>query len=291
MEIFVSSKNTDEVLDGKMYASNLVEVCKRLNDGDIIYLENEEYYGKLEIKNNDIKIYGKDKTVIVYDAYHSLIKREIDGGNGTDKYGTTGSASVTVLGDNFYASNVAFKNSFKRTPNIKGGQAVALKAVGNNSRFVECKFISMQDTLYVDEASYSFFDRCYIEGDVDFIFGSANAIFNNCDIAVKSPLDKCYITAPSTLKGNEYGFLFYDCKVYVLTDTLAYLTRPWYPNKEYRYPKVCFINCNFEDNVVLDYIRMKEYDPINHSLLYKNCIYKNKIVSNTNDIEKYKKFI
>lgn len=293
MNIYVSKSYNDfDKVNNGICFNTLKKAIDHLNDGDSIFLENEMYYGKIVINNNDIKIYGKDKTIISYDVSHGTKIRDVDKVYFKDKevYGTTGSASVTIKGNGFYASNVTFKNSYKKEINIVDGQAVAIKITGNDSKFVECKFLSMQDTLYVDEAITARFERCYIEGDIDFIFGSGNAIFDNCDIMAKTFDGHSYVTAPSTLECNEYGFLFYNCKVF--TDGCnAYLMRPWYPNREYRYPKACFIGCYFDEFIITDIIKMRDYNPDNAVLIYNNCIQKDKIISNVDDVSKYLKFI
>ena len=58
----------------------------------------------------------------------------------------------------------------------KGAQAVALRVSGNKSAFYNCKIIGYQDTL-CDDRGYHFFKNCYIQGTVDFIFGSGTSLY------------------------------------------------------------------------------------------------------------------
>jgi len=68
--------------------------------------------------------------------------------------------------------------------------------------------------------------RCYIQGDVDFIFGGAAAWFEACEI--RSVDGEGYVTAASTPEGQKYGYVFSNCRF--TNDGVAknvYLGRPW----------------------------------------------------------------
>lgn len=64
-----------------------------------------------------------------------------------------------------------------------------------------------------------YFRDCLIEGDIDFIFGSATALFERCEIRSlvgDTEVDgdtgaTGWITAASTLSGQNHGFVFLDC--------------------------------------------------------------------------------
>jgi len=79
-------------------------------------------------------------------------------------------------------------------------------------------------------------ENCYIEGTVDFIFGSSTAFFDNCEIFCK---DTGYITAASTPQEAKYGYVFYHCRVSGEKEHAFYLGRPWRP-----YAHVAFIACD-----------------------------------------------
>src|SRR5215469_5330656 len=66
--------------------------------------------------------------------------------------GTTKSASVTISGDDFYAENLTFENSFSRNRalNQEGSQAVAIKVMSDRAVFRRVRFLGYQDTLYAN---------------------------------------------------------------------------------------------------------------------------------------------
>src|SRR5262249_18535357 len=107
--------------------------------------------------------------------------------------GTLESATVNVLAGDFRAENLSFVNDFNRThpQPPQGSQALALLVRGDRAIFKNVRLLGHQDTLYAGStectgqpclAARQYFDHCYIEGNVDFIFGDANAVFDHCII-------------------------------------------------------------------------------------------------------------
>ena len=90
--------------------------------------------------------------------------------------------------------------------------------------------------------SRQYYEDCYIEGSVDFIFGWSTAVFNRCHIHSKRD---GYVTAPSTDAGKKYGYVFYDCTL-TADDGVkgVYLSRPWRP-----YAQAVFIRCNLGKHI------------------------------------------
>jgi pectate lyase len=168
-----------------------------------------------------------------------------DNASGTPKpdgstYGTSGSATVTISGHDFEARNLTFENSFdeKGHPEIKSQQAVAVKTQADRLVFDNVRFIGNQDTLYVNSpavgaAARHYFRGCYIEGDVDFIFGRGTAVFDRCVIRALSrgsATNNGYVTAASTPDTQKYGFLITRSTILSdAPDQSFYLGRPWHP--------------------------------------------------------------
>lgn len=96
------------------------------------------------------------------------------------------------------------------------------------------RFLGWQDTLYAHgrsmestEPSRQYYRDCYIEGSVDFIFGSATAVFDRCEIRSKT---RGYIAAPSTIASRPHGYVFIDCRLTRdegVPAASVYLGRPW----------------------------------------------------------------
>ena len=155
-----------------------------------------------------------------------------------EEMGTTGSSSFFVFGDGFHAENITFENSSGPV-----GQAVAVRITADQVSFFNCRFLGYQDTLYPQgENSHQYYQSCYIEGTVDFIFGWATAVFDNCTVHCR---DKGYITAPATNPGRPYGFVFLDCRITGdAPENSFYLGRPWRD-----YGRSVFIRCELGEHI------------------------------------------
>jgi pectin methylesterase-like acyl-CoA thioesterase len=155
--------------------------------------------------------------------------------------GTTKSASITVSGDDFHAENLTIENSFSRTRPLEheGSQAVALKIMGDRAVFRKVRFLGYQDTLYANSKrcesdkgpcvpARQYFADCYIEGNVDFIFGDALAYFENCEIHSLAH-STIMITAQSRHYAEERsGYVFDHCRLMAEPGAKhVYLGRPW----------------------------------------------------------------
>src|SRR6478672_3655166 len=136
-----------------------------------------------------------DSTIIAYDDYNQ--KKNIFG---EDK-GTSGSSGFYIYGPDFSAESITFQNTAGPV-----GQAVAVFVAGDRARFRNCRFLGFQDTLYTyGRDSRQYYNHCYIEGTVDFIFGSSTAVFDSCTIYGKR---SGYYTAASTPEGKKFGYVF-----------------------------------------------------------------------------------
>ena len=200
-----------------------------------ILVRKGTYKEKLIIPESKINIslIGEEGTVLTYDGFAN--KKNVFGEN----MGTSGSSSCYIYAPDFYAENITFENSSGPV-----GQAVACFVSADRAFFKNCRFLGFQDTLYTyGKQSRQYYEDCYIEGTVDFIFGWSTAVFNRCHIH-----SKCdgYVTAPSTDKGKKYGYVFYDCKLTAEPEaTKVYLSRPWRP-----YAQAVFIRCELGKHIL-----------------------------------------
>ncbi|MEU0052442.1 pectinesterase family protein [Streptomyces sp. NPDC006184] len=177
--------------------------------------------------------------VIVYDNAAGTPKP----GGGT--YGTSGSATTTVQADGFTARWITFANDWLRAahPDITGTQAVAAKVLGDRGAFLHCRFLGHQDTLYADSAALGVFARqyyahCHIEGDVDFVFGRATAVYEDCHFRTLDRTDLAaapygFVLAPSTAAADPRGYLVLGGRITSEAPDGSYkLARPWVPSSD-----------------------------------------------------------
>ncbi|MBD9725452.1 pectinesterase family protein [Streptomyces caniscabiei] len=177
--------------------------------------------------------------VVVYDNAAGTPKP----GGGT--YGTTGSATTLVQGAGFTARDITFANDWLRAdhPGVTGTQAVAVKVQGDRSAFFRCRFLGHQDTLYADSMALGAFARqyfrdCYAEGDVDFVFGRATAVFEHCRFHTLTRTDLAsapfgFVFAPSTAGANPRGYLVSRSRITSEAPDGHYkLARPWVPSSD-----------------------------------------------------------
>ena len=165
--------------------------------------------------------------------------------------GTFNSYTFAVLADDFLADGVTFDNDFSRkNPDAtQGAQAVALAIRGDRAVFRHVKVIGAQDSLYAAAKSCEsdtgpciparqYFEDCYVEGHVDFIFGDAEAYFRDCEIHAIAH-KTVYLTAQSKRYPEEQsGYVFDGCRITAADGaTEVYLGRPWR-----RYSTVVFMN-------------------------------------------------
>lgn len=180
----------------------------------------------------NLSLIGEDGAVITYDDYASKLNRF-----GEEK-STSGSASCYIYAPDFIAENLTFENSAGPV-----GQAVACFVSGDRAIFRKCRFLGNQDTLYTyGYPTRQYYEDCYIEGTVDFIFGKATAVFNRCDIHSRG---KGYVTAPATPQDSRYGYVFHDCRLTAAEGVEnVSLSRPWRP-----YAQAVFINCELGKHI------------------------------------------
>ncbi|XP_077234530.1 pectinesterase-like [Tasmannia lanceolata] len=146
---------------------------------------------------------------------------------------TFASATFAVTGNGFIARDMTFQN----TAGPQKHQAVALRSGSDLSVFYRCSFKGYQDTLYV-YSQRQFYRECDIYGTVDFIFGDAAAVLQNCNIYVRRPMSNQQntVTAQGRTDPNENtGISIHNSRVTAASDLKpvqgsfkTYLGRPWH---------------------------------------------------------------
>ncbi|KAK8503221.1 hypothetical protein V6N11_066486 [Hibiscus sabdariffa] len=190
----------------------------------VIYVKKGLYRENVEIKKKkwNLVMIGDGMDVTVISGNRSFI----------DGWTTFRSATFAVSGRGFIARDITFEN----TAGPEKHQAVALRSDSDLSVFFRCAIRGYQDSLYT-HTMRQFFRECKITGTVDFIFGDAVVVFQNCQILAKKglPNQKNTITAQGRKDPNQpTGFSIQFCNITADTDLLpnvnstpTYLGRPW----------------------------------------------------------------
>jgi polygalacturonase len=219
-------------------------------DGGLVLIKPGTYREVVRVAKPHVRMKGlsddASKVVIVYSNSAGV------------SGGTFHSATVFVTADDFSAENLTFQNDYSLTRGQKqqGSQALALSVRGDRAVFRNVRFLGAQDTLFAAARSCEsdtgpcvparqYFRDCYIEGNVDFIFGDSMAVFDHCVIHVIAH-EKVMITAQSKRYPEQLsGYVFDHCKVTSAAEVgRIFLGRPWRP-----YAFVVFLNSELNEKV------------------------------------------
>ena len=224
-----------------------IDACPDYSHQEItrVLIREGIYKEMVSIPHTKFRLYvkGEGNPVITYDKYAKALwpGRDI-------AVGTSGSASVYIHASYITFEDITFENSAGEGKEI--GQAVAVFTDGDFLFFNRCRFLGNQDTLYTygrygkfGGIKRNYFKDCYIEGTTDFVFGTSIAYFEGCTIHSKK---NSYVTAASTLQGQQYGYVFVNCKLTADEGvTKCYLGRPWGA-----YAKTVFIECELGGHIL-----------------------------------------
>lgn len=154
-------------------------------------------------------------------------------------------ATLTIQADGFRAENLTIANTAGAT-----GQAQAITLWGADKiSFYNVTLTGYQDTIYFWNSKRAYFENCLVTGRTDYIYGTDIGFFESCEIR---SYGGGWITAPSTSKDAEFGFVFNNCDITYSNESpspgdnggLVRLGRPWH-----NYPKVAWINCNMTEKI------------------------------------------
>jgi pectinesterase len=189
---------------------------------------------------------GEDSVTTILSWDQNVFQKHAPGADGFNP-------GVQIKANDFTAKQITFQNTAG-----DHGQALAVRADGDRGVFLNCRLIGWQDTLMINNGR-DYFKDCYIAGRVDFIYGSATAWFETCEIHSRNG---GHVTAASTPQDHLFGFVFNECKL--TGDDIAWdpattnpattqkakktpgadLGRPWRP-----YASVTYLNCKMGDHI------------------------------------------
>lgn len=210
-----------------------------------VYIKQGVYKERVEWTSPYVILEGEDaeNTIITNNLYAKM-----DMGDGM-KRGTFRTYTVFIDTHDVIIKNLTIENS--AGPGTEMGQAIALYADGDRLIFEDCRILANQDTLFtgplppkeiekngfIGPKQYApringrhYYKGCLIRGEVDFIFGSATAYFEGCELFSVNTGQEIngYVTAASTPEGQEYGYVFRHCRFTSdCPPETVYLGRPW----------------------------------------------------------------
>lgn len=244
-------------------SDNLQQVLDHASPGSTIRLLPGVYRQKLVIRTPDLHLIGAgtEETTIVWDDYANKI--HADG----KEYNTFRTYTLAVCADGISMRNLSIVND-ALDPKEKG-QEVALSVLGDRFFMENCRLSSTQDTLFAGPLPADLIERydgfltdelrapgpcrqrysnCLIEGSVDFIFGCADALFDQCEIrSVYDGRPIGYAAAPAHALVQSKGLHFRSCRFTCEPEVLPhsiYLARPWRD-----YGIAVFENCQYGPHI------------------------------------------
>ncbi len=224
--------------------SEAVQVCS-VAPGEPVrfYLKCGLYEERPFIELEDYVLEGEDRDKTILTA--GVGGR--DPWPGEEKTGTFRSWTLFLGGGKATIRNLTVQNT--AGDGAKVGQALAVYADASYVLMQNVNLYGNQDTLFTAPLplqerekngfrgprqdtprlnTVQYYRDCCIRGNIDFIFGGADAVFDRCKIEpLRHKSEICYITAPST-PPERLGYLFVNCIVQGdCPPHTAYLGRPW----------------------------------------------------------------
>jgi pectinesterase len=140
--------------------------------------------------------------------------------------GTPQSATFTTTANGFQIMNLTISNDFATPVTGTNIQAVALYTTGDKVVLQNVRMHGFQDTLFIDTTATAtsrvYIKNSFIEGDTDFIFGGASAVFDGSTInyiSSRKGTGGGAQLAPSTRVSNNFGFLVINSNLTADTTT------------------------------------------------------------------------
>ncbi|KAL3511558.1 hypothetical protein ACH5RR_024275 [Cinchona calisaya] len=205
--------------DFRTISAAVAKIPKKSKTRFVIYVKAGVYNEKVTLDKSlwNVMMYGDGKTQTIVTFNDNFV-------DGTPTFETP---TFAAAGKNFIAKNMGFKN----TAGPNKHQAVAFQSGSDQSVFYQCSFNAFQDTLYA-HSNRQFYRECDITGTVDFIFGNAAVIFQDCNIQPRQPLPNQFVTITAQGKkdpNQNTGITIQNCVMAPLDKLTVptYLGRPW----------------------------------------------------------------
>lgn len=195
------------------------------------------------------------------------------------RWGTAGSATLTVAADEVLISGLTIENSFDYLSNdalpegdprkISNSQAVAvtLDTASDRVLFDRVALLGYQDTLFT-RGKRAIIRNSLIAGNVDFIFGNGALLIEDSEVRTRrrgattaGEAFASFVTAPSTKIDQPIGIVIYRSRLtreQGVADGSVALGRPWHPTTVFpdgRYAdpaavgQAVFIDCHMDAHI------------------------------------------
>ncbi|XP_054795278.1 pectinesterase QRT1-like isoform X2 [Prosopis cineraria] len=177
-----------------------------------IYISPGTYREKVFVPKNKpyVSFIGKrNQTHGVVITWNS---KSSDIGSNGQELGTYGSATVAVESDYFCANRITFENSVVAQAGGRGMQGVALRVDSERAMFYKVKILGTQDTL-LDNTGTHYFLKCFIQGKVDFICGSARSFYEDCRLKSTTESYGAIAAHHRDTPNEDTGFSFVGCSI------------------------------------------------------------------------------
>lgn len=198
------------------------------NERVVILIKEGNYKEYLRVASPYITLIGEDREKVNINFYDPDIT--IPGGSTAERCAIYIKPSAT----GFAAENLSFENTYeyKGDGSLSNESEDAVRVDADEATFVNVKLIGYQDTLQTN-TNHQYFYKCYITGNVDFIYGTdSRTLLEDCDIVFRYNANKNsgYVTAPKTDIKYKYGYIFNNCRITAeegCSGTKYLLARPW----------------------------------------------------------------
>ncbi len=192
----------------------------------VILVKEGDYEEHLVVTSPYITLIGEDseKTRIYYDT------KEWVGGDMSLRC----AVRIDKTATGFSAENLTIENTYNYLGDgsLSNESCDALRNDANNTSYINVRILGYQDTLCANGGTQYYY-KCYIAGNVDFIYGNEpRALFNDTKLVFRYNANKNsgYVCAPKTSKDATYGLTFNNCQILSedgCSGSKYYLARPW----------------------------------------------------------------
>lgn len=230
-----------------------------------IFVKNGEYRERVVLNAPGLRLVGESARGVVI-TWSARAKDTFP--DGTEK-GTFLSFTLLTAAPDITVESLTVRND--AGDGRLAGQAVAVYAAGDRGVWRDCRLIACQDTLFCGPLmpkvkaevapracdaecvpfvgdcpptrSRQYFESCFIQGDVDFIFGPYRCWFEGCTLYMNARGG--WYTAANTPEAQPWGMVFHGCALTgECVPGMGYLGRPWR-----RFARTLFLDCDMDAHV------------------------------------------